>query len=299
MKPFVPWLPLVLVLAPVTVPVPAAAQIGSGEFLYVRQIQRNNLPYAEVMRRPVNGSTASKLIGGCLVPAQYCGYADPTASPDGNRIAFVHEPTHEQACRSIWVSSITGADARQVTSGCRDKRPAWSPDGRRLAWDGGGVIYEAGLCSATLPVRSPTRIGAGTSPSYSRDGRYLVFERSGDIWRRDTRTGTEANLTRSSRREWDPRWTRPGATSDLIVYLVEVPSGTELYTMTGEGKNRKRVMTSGTDKWGPDQALLPGAFLWAENGRVMFKAGLNDPQVLVAGKTPSFGGAPRSVTICP
>lgn len=295
MRKTVGWMPLLLALAAV----PAAAQVGSGEFLYVRQTQKDNLPYAEVVRRQVNGATVTKLIGGCLVPAQYCGYADPTASPDGNRIAFVHEPTQEETCRSIWVSSITGADARQVTPGCRDKRPAWSPDGRRIAWDGGGVIYEAGLCSATLPVRSPTRIGAGTSPSYSRDGRYLVFERSGDIWRRDTRTGSEANLTRSSRREWDPRWTRPGATSDLIVYLVEVSSGTELYTMTGEGKNRKRVMTSSTDKWGPDQALLPGAFLWAENDKVMFKAGLNDPQVLVAGKSPSFGGAARSVTICP
>jgi Tol biopolymer transport system component len=295
MKPIVPWLPLVLALAPA----PVAAQISSGEFLYVSQAQRNNLPYAEVMRRTVVGGTATRIIGGCLVTAQYCGYADPVVSPDARRIAFIHEPTQEVACRSVWVASITGADARQVSTGCNHKRPAWSPDGRKLAYEGGGAIYEIGLCSATFPVRSPTRIGAGTSPSYSRDGRYLVFERSGDIWRRDTRTGTEVNLTRSSRREWDPRWTKPGATSDLIVYLVEVSSGTEVYTMTGEGKNRKRVMTSATDKWAPDVAILPTAFLWAENDQVMFTTTSTDPRSLGAGKSPSFGGATRSVTICP
>lgn len=300
MKPVAPWLPLVLALSPAAVPGPAAAQVNSGEFLYVRQTQRNSVPYAEVMRRPVNGTTVTRMIGGCLVPAQYCGYADPVVSPDGNRIAFVHEPTQEQACRSIWVASITGAEARQVTTGCRDKRPAWSPDGRLLAYEGNGVIYQAALCNATLPVRSPTRVGTGTSPSYSRDGRYLVFERGGDIWKRDTRLNTEVNLTRSSRREWDPRWTKAGSLSDVIVYLAAGSSTIEVFTMTGDGRQRKRVTASGTDKWAPDVALLPTAFLWAENDQVLFKTIADEePRVLVAGKSPSFGGAARSVPICP
>lgn len=228
--------------------------MGGGEFLYVRQVQKNNLPYAEIVRRPVNGSTVTRMIGGCLDTAPYCGYADPVVSPDG----------------------------------------------RKLAWEGGGVIHEAGLCSATLPLQRPTRIGTGTSPSYSRDGRYLVFERGGDIWKRDTRLATEVNLTRSSRREWDPRWTKPGSLSDLIVYLVAGSTTIEVYTMTGDGRQRKRVTASPAGKWGPDVAILTTAFLWAENEQVLFKTIADtEPRVLVAGKSPSFGGAKRSVTICP
>jgi hypothetical protein len=58
-------------------------------------------------------------------------------------------------------------------------------------------------------------------------------------------------------------------------------------------------MTSAADKWAPDVAILPTAFLWAENDQVMFTTTSTDPRSLGAGKSPSFGGATRSVTICP
>jgi len=191
-----------------------------------------------------------------------------------------------------------------VSTGCNHKRPAWSPDGRKLTYESGGAIYEIGVCTSSLPVRSATRITTGTSPSYSRDGRLMAFERSGDIWTRNLQSGAEANLTRSSRRDSDPQWAKPGAPGDLIVYLSAGSSGSYVYTMLPDGKQKRRITEGLTTKYGPDVALLPGAYLWAEHEKIMFQTGTGSPRQLVAsetsaGRTASFGGAVKASATCP
>lgn len=294
------WTPLLLVLAPLAAPVPSAAQLLSSEILYVSQSRKNNQPFFEVMRRPVNGSTPTRVIGGCLVPATYCTYADPVVSPDGHRVAFVFEPVTEQFCKTIWIAGINGANPRQVAmGGCAHKRPTWSPDGSRIAYESGGAIYEVGLCGTALPERNPRRIGAGTSPSYSRDGRHLVFERNGDIWKRDIQGGTEANLTRTGTAEWEPRWTKAGSPADLIVFLSGSRTKSDVHTMDANGQNRKQVTTTATAKRAPDVGLLPTLIVWEESEQVLFKLGSNPERVVTSGRSPFFGGSATSVTTCP
>lgn len=64
---------------------------------------------------------------------------DPSISPDGSRIAYVraigdYESAGPEATE-IWTMGIDGADPRPVATGAlRHGHPAWSPDGRRLAF---------------------------------------------------------------------------------------------------------------------------------------------------------------------
>ena len=66
------------------------------------------------------------------------GVGDVAVSPDGKRIAYVvtERNTETNVTNSdVWVVSVTGGDARRVTSGPRaDRAPQWSADGSWIAF---------------------------------------------------------------------------------------------------------------------------------------------------------------------
>lgn len=108
-------------------------------------------------------------------------------SPDGERVAFVVSaaltgPYAEPAGSRIWVVSARGGDARQLTSGPhRDTAPAWSPDGRSLAFlsdraeQGINQLYVLSLRGGEArPLPAPPTKSI-SSFAWSPDGQRLGF----------------------------------------------------------------------------------------------------------------------------
>ena len=97
---------------------------------------------------------------------------DGAPSPDGSRIAFT-------ALDRLWVAAADGSDAERLTDAAvSEHQPAWSPDGRWIAyvaWDGSGAhVWKARADGSGSPIRLTERTAIYVSPAWSPAGDRLV-----------------------------------------------------------------------------------------------------------------------------
>ncbi len=134
-------------------------------------------------------------------PPKGGNYYHPKFSPDGGRILF--DRTLVGHRDSIMVVNADGSDLRMVTHGCTgsclgDGHPAWSPDGTQIAFERAiGTIRQGTSCCVHASIgiwvahadgsqpRQLTQFKLGSgwedhSPSFSPDGRQLLFMRDGN-----------------------------------------------------------------------------------------------------------------------
>jgi len=106
-------------------------------------------------------------------------------SPDGDRIAYVvATPPGTLPEFSLWVINGDGSGSEQLTTGNRDRSPAWSPDGARIAFRSEsrdralGVMKSDGSDLAPLDPDNPTYMMQQWSP----DGRTIVVSDGNDLY---------------------------------------------------------------------------------------------------------------------
>jgi Tol biopolymer transport system component len=135
---------------------------------------------AEIYTINANGSGTKRL----TVNAVFDG--DPAWSPDGRSIAFSSD---RDGNREIYVMNADGSNQRRLTNtgGLAedvalhglDADPAWSPDGRRIAFDSNrDGDYEIYVMNADGSGQRNLTDNASLDalPAWSADGRELVFE---------------------------------------------------------------------------------------------------------------------------
>jgi Tol biopolymer transport system component len=155
-------------------------------------------------------------------------------SPDGGRIAISAMADGEEdgeifvvgtECIGI-VDECEPSITRLTDNGVRDNRPAWSPDGKHIAfarWSGPGEIAWADIWVMDADGTNAVRLTSGdvnyTDPDWSPDGKKIVFVESAIYLVVMNRDGSDATRVTESGRvkvkgedftppigSWDPDW---------------------------------------------------------------------------------------------
>jgi dipeptidyl aminopeptidase/acylaminoacyl peptidase len=105
----------------------------------------------------------------------------PQVSTDGKWAAFVVSTPDMEANRNasnVWIVSTTGGEAIEVTQSGHDGSPAWSPDGKRLAFlssrDGNSQVYLLSMEGGEAKKVTTLSTGADLF-RWSPDGKTIAF----------------------------------------------------------------------------------------------------------------------------
>jgi Tol biopolymer transport system component len=170
----------------------------------------------------------------------------------------------------IFAVNPDGSHLRQLTDSAtaRNIRPAWSPDGRKIAFvsrrNGSDDIYVMNadgscvtqLTTATLPA-------ADNAPAWSPNGRKIVFQRNlGDgnieIYTMKADGSEQTRITDYAGRDQDPEWSPNGRT---IAFSRDVEplanKTTQVFVMNPDGSGL-RQLTGLDSPEDPSESAHPG-----------------------------------------
>lgn len=135
---------------------------------------------ASIQRRDASGGFST-----CVPSADpRAMFGDPSVSPDGRRLLRAEAGAYHRPWRIV-VSPVDDGVKRTFLTGVNMAAyaPAWSPDGRRIAFTGcreGDDGWQVYLMSAD--GGGMVRVAKGRNPAFAPDGATLYYDRDGRIW---------------------------------------------------------------------------------------------------------------------
>lgn len=196
-------------------------------------------------------------------------------SPDGTRLLFERGAGQAQQ-KDIWAASVDGTGLTNLTMGAmgNDRLPAWSPDGRHIAFLS-GRDYAMGCCNEDLWIMDSDGRNArkldekAGAPSWSPDGSRIAYSsfKSGrfQIYVVAPDGTGSINISNSSFTDTDPKWSPDG--SKILFSGLRGGSGQATYIMNPDGSDQQNLAPA---------LSANSAAAWSRDGkRIAFQASMD------------------------
>ena len=224
-------------------------------------------------------------------------------SPDGTRVATMRRDLAALGGH-IWVTDVARDTSIKLTldNARNDSQPVWSPDGKRVAWQGSREGSSEFYVKAADGSGAEQALYKFTGPApvltdWSSDGRFLVFSRGGDVFALPVGEGTD------SKRE--PIAVVQGPANELgayvspdsrwLTYLSNESGRQEIYVQPFAPSWTAAGLTAPTGKWLVSTKGSLGLARWREDGKELLYAAADGTLMAVEVRlSPTFkSGVPQ------